>query len=327
MHKQVFAFRSQVYATIRAYFSALNYVETETPIIVRSPGAESYLQYFATDWENHKREAFPLHLHSSPELCMKQIISEELPRIFQLARCFRNGGEFSDWHNPEFTMLEWYHAHIDFAAFMNLTTNLIDELFSKHSKHKLCEEWTRITVQEAFQNCVGITLQDEDEELAKKAIAKGHKHLNPKDSFHSAFFKLLMDIIEPKLKQMQKVILYDYPVSLAALAKVEENTSGTSIAKRFEIYLHGVEICNAFQECISPDENRARLQHIAQERKNAHLPSVANDMHFLQAIDRGIPACCGNALGLDRLLALLLGNNSLDEVLPFRKNIFSAKHT
>ena len=310
--------RARVYRFLRNYFDQRGFLEIETPVLVSCPGAEPYLRYFSTTWQDAQGQCHNQFLRSSPELHMKQVLSAALPKIFQLGRCFRNGGEHSDWHHPEFTMLEWYTVEADFTALINFTTELLTELFQQHGQQPLAA-FQRLSVYEAFAEFVGITLQDNDPQLAAVARDKGCVAVNADDDFHTAFFKIMLDHIEPRLQQLRSVVLYDYPPSQAALAQVEHGR-----AQRFEIYLDGIEICNAFLECCDAAENMRRLATFAQLRHEQGLPPVPDDPYFVAALQRGLPPACGSALGVDRVLALLRGERHLDTVIPFRRQ-FSVK--
>lgn len=315
MQREVHVFRAEVYRHIRECFTCHDYIEVETPLLVRCPGAEAYLRYFSTIWSDSQGHQWNRYLRSSPELHMKQLLADkELKKIFQIGKCFRNGGEYSNWHHPEFTLLEFYETDIAFEPFMDFTSELLDELFRLYGNKPLAK-FTRITVHEAFSYFAHLELIDEDPDLASKAQSVCPA-VNSDDDFATAFFKILLDIIEPRLREMQSVILYDYPPSQAALAQVENG-----VAKRFEVYLAGIEICNAFFECTDKEDNQARFVEMARIRKENRFAAIPPDPYFDTALDRGIPPCCGNAVGLDRLLALLAGADDLDAVIQFRRQL------
>lgn len=253
---------------------------------------------------------------------MKQLLADGLPRIFQISTCFRNHGEFADWHHPEFTMLEWYETGISYSSFIKQTEELIRhcEQYMADAIEKagltpavLPKTFQLMTVAQAFQEFAGITLIDRDPHLAKIAATKNILSVCDDDDFETAFFKVLLDRIEPELARLDGVVLCDYPPSQAALA-LEEN----GVARRFEFYWRGIELCNGFKELLGEHENRERIASALSERaKHGHdLP--AEDPDFYAAMSRGIPPCCGNALGFDRLLALLCGERSITPFIPFR---------
>ena len=318
--------RARLKTAIRAFFEARGYLELDTPIAVVCPGTEVHLGYFETAWRDHAGRVHPLYLRSSPELHLKQAVAAGVERVFQLAPCFRNDGELSPWHHPEFTMLEWYETGIAFDAFVTQTEELM------RSTHAALAPWVqrelgveplrlparfpRVTVAEAFREFAGVALHDGDPDLAVKGTAAGAISLNPTDDFETAFFKLLIERVEPGLVALGGAVLLDYPPSQAALATVEGG-----VAKRFEFYLERVELCNGFKELLDLATNRARIGANLAARRALGAAVPAEDADFYAAIAAGLPPSCGNALGFDRWLALLCGDaaRGLERAIPFRR--------
>lgn len=305
--------RARLKAAVREFFCADDYLEIDTPIAVVAPGTEVYLRYFATAWVDLRGTEHPLYLRSSPELHMKQAVAAGAARVFQMAPCFRNGGELTPWHHPEFTMLEYYEVGASYAGFIDKTAALLEHTRQALQATGVPRSWTRITVAEAFAQFAGIALNDGDPDLAMQARAAGLHSCQPHDDFETAFFKILLERIEPALAAMNGAILLDYPPSQAALALVEGG-----VARRFEFYAGRVELCNGFKELLDPASNRARIKEALGKRQALGFEVPAQDQDFYAALERGLPPCCGNALGLDRWLALLLGDQSLDRATPFR---------
>lgn len=304
-------FRNSVYRFIRDFFNDHDYQEVETPIMVSCPGAEVYLRYFASNYLNGQGQWQQRWLRSSPELHMKQLLAQGFAQIFQIGKCFRNGGELSDWHHPEFTMFEYYTTKTDFDGFIEFTISFLQEIFIKHGTASLGKV-NKIGVYEAFYQFAGIELIDNDPELAQKGT--GCLSLTDSDDFETAFAKIIIEVIEPRLADLGTVVLYDYPPSQAALAEIEDG-----VAKRFEVYVHGLELSNAFLECTDYDENLARFATISARRQDNNLSPLTTDQHFFSALKKaqGLPPCCGNALGVDRLIALLHGAKNIGTMLPF----------
>jgi lysyl-tRNA synthetase class 2 len=312
--------RAELKKSIRSFFGNRNYLEVDTPILVKTPGTEVHLEYFATEWLDHQNKPHPYYLRSSPELHLKKILASGEPRIFEFAKSFRNHGELSDWHQPEFTMLEWYETGISYSDFMTQTEDLLR--FSAREMQslfgidliplKLPAKFDRITVAQAFKEFAGVDLQDGDQELASKAKANGILSVTSSDDFETAFFKTLLERIEPQLKKLDAVFLYNYPGSMAALAKVERGW-----AHRFECYVGGVELCNAFEELLGEKENRDRITASNRQRQILGKQAIPEDDSFYEALALGLPACCGNALGFDRWLTLLTGNAQISIHNPF----------
>lgn len=312
--------RQALQEAIHDFFRQRDYLSLDTPIAVRCPGTEVHLQYFATEWIDYRQQGHQLFLRSSPELHLKQALSLGIDRVYHLGKCFRNEGELSPWHHPEFTLLEFYQTGIALPDFMQLTEDLLR--FTQASLRRshaavmpLPDRFERISVFEAFRRWAGIELIDGDPGLAALGRARGFVSLREEDDFETAYFKIMLDIIEPQLKTLRAAFLYDYPASQCALARVEGGR-----AQRFELYVQGVELCNAFDELLDPQANRQRIARSNEQRLALGKPAAPEDTDFYAALDQGLKPCCGNALGFDRLLALLLEEPSLDRIIPFRRN-------
>lgn len=304
----------------REFFTRDGYLEVETPILTVCPGTEVHLHYFGTEWEDHGGVKHRRFLRSSPELHMKRLIAAGLPKIFQLAQCFRNRGEYSEWHNPEFCMLEWYQVGQTDKGLMNETENFLrftadamSAITKIPASDVLPARFERVRVEEAFLEFVGLTLVDQDPDLSLKAREHGVVSVLPTDDFETAFFKVLIEKIEPAIARLGGCVLYDYPPSQAALAKVEGGW-----AKRFEFYIGRVELCNGFFELTGEGENRARLHDARIAREKAGNDPVPVDEGFLMSMQGFTEPCGGNALGFDRWLAVLTGAAGLDTSMLFR---------
>ncbi|MEY4630248.1 MAG: lysine aminoacylase GenX [Pseudomonadota bacterium] len=312
----LFRSRARLRAALREFFSSKNYLEIETPCLVRTPGTEVYLNYFETMWESLGGAREKLYLRSSPELHMKQALAAGCRKIFQIGPCFRNMGELGPWHHPEFTMLEWYHCGSSYREFMQESVELVRgavRAFGSEARMEVPDDVPAFSVKDAFNKFAGIELVDLDPGLAARAKAAGVVSIRGDEDFDTAFFKVLIEKVEPALAKFPLCILHDYPASQAALAVVEGD-----VARRFELFAGGVELSNAFFELPGKEANQARIREGAARRKLIGLPEVPEDTDFLDAMARGFPPCAGNALGFDRLLACILGVQDLDAVLPFR---------
>lgn len=310
----------RVQQLIRQFLTANSYDEWQTPIVVPMPGTEANLQYFASPWRDVAGRPKARYLRSSPELHLKKVLAHTgAERIFELGRCFRNGGELGPWHHPEFTMLEWYRVRASADSMMEETLALIAELHGQlGSEVAFCpDEVPVFAVAEAFADFAGLELLDGDPALAAKARERGIQSVRPNDDFETAFFKILIEKVEPSLAAWPAVWLCDYPPSQAALATVEDG-----VAKRFELYMSGVEISNGFFELTSAAANRQRIAEATSLRQRAGLAVPPVDEDFLAALAHGdgLPPCSGTALGVDRLHAVLMGYDSLDQVVGFRRS-------
>ncbi|HEU5094345.1 MAG TPA: EF-P lysine aminoacylase EpmA [Reyranella sp.] len=310
--------RARLQSSIRQWFVDEGFVEVETPILQVSPGAEVHLSGFATDWEtpDGEEEEEVRWLHSSPEFAMKKLLAGGMPKIFQFARVFRNA-EGSALHHPEFTMLEWYRAKAGYEALMADCAALLalTGVRALRWDGNVCDPAAtpeRLTVAEAFDRHAGVDLLaavGNAELLAKQADIAMHAG----DSWDDVFFRVMFDRIEPRLGMGRPTILYEYPISMAALARAKPDDP--RVAERFELYVCGVELANAFGELTDPAIQRARLQADMDEKERLYGLRWPIDADFLAAVDHGLPASSGIALGFDRLVMLATGARHIEDVL------------
>jgi lysyl-tRNA synthetase class 2 len=305
--------RARVVALVRAFFTSRGFLEVETPLLVPSPGLDLHLDAFevpgmrfdASDSGGRRLRALsPGYLITSPEYQMKRLLGDGFTHIVQFAKCFRRG-ELGSRHNPEFTMVEWYRANAgvddviaDTEALVEHVTGgrvqLGDRTIDTHAP------FARMTVCEAFERFADVSTE---ETLRIAAVDE------------DAFFRHLVERVEPALEALDHaVLLTDYPASQASLAR--RSPRDPRIAERFELYVAGVELCNGFGELTDPDEQRARLERDQLERRARGLPVYPIDERFLEALSR-VPPSGGNALGLDRLVALALGTREIRDVIAF----------
>jgi lysyl-tRNA synthetase class 2 len=304
----------------RQFFATRGYLEVDTPILTHCPGTEVYLQYFATAWIDHNEQNHPLFLRSSPELHMKRILARGIRQAFQIGPCFRNHGEFSPWHHPEFTMLEWYQKSLSYEglireteAYLRQTADAMATVTGIDPSNILPRAFRKIKVFEAFEEFAGIKLQDRDPELAAQARAAGVISVRSDDDFETAYFKTLIEKIEPAIMSMDGCILMDYPPSQAALSVIENG-----VAQRFEYYVGRVELCNGFYELTGEQANRERIGAALQERSKHGRQPVPEDERFYQDMASFTEPCAGNALGFDRWLTLLCGQTNLSSAITFQ---------
>jgi lysyl-tRNA synthetase class 2 len=293
--------RARVYAEIRRFFEARDFLEVETPVLVPSPGLEVHLDAFEV--AGGVRGA-PRWLVTSPEYQMKRLLSAGWTRIYQIGRCFRRG-EVGPLHNPEFSMLEWYRAPANVEDVVRDTEQIVAAV-TGGSVHlgsrtvQLHPPFERLTVCEAFQRFGGWS---PDRTLTAAATDE------------TSYFREFVDEIEPALARFDHaVFLVDYPAAQASLAR--KKPEDPRVAERFELYVAGVELCNGFGELVDASEQRARLLRDKAERAKRALPDYPIDERFLDDLSR-VPQSAGNALGLDRLVALCTGSTSLGDVLAF----------
>ena len=314
-------------AAVREFLTQRGFEEVETPCLVPAPGMELHIDAFCAPYlPEGGGTGRPLWLHSSPEYAMKRLLAEGFPRIFQLARVFRNG-EVSDTHNPEFTMLELYRAHTDYRGIMEDLEQTVahaaravtggTRVEAGGGAIDLTPPFERLTVEEAFRKRLGIELAacDGDAGRLRTALrAAGLDAGRDGDSFDDLFFRAFLDRIEPGLGVDRPVYLIDWPAPMAALSRLKPDDP--RFAERFELYAGGLELANGFSELTDAVEQRRRLLEEQAFRARIGRPVYPLDEQFLAALPR-MPEAGGVALGLDRLLMLLIGGRSLADVLLF----------
>ncbi len=231
---------------LRGWFSAEGFVEVETPILQRTPGAEVHLAGFATAWKTPDGIERPRWLHSSPEFAMKKLLAGGVPKLFQFARVFRNA-EGSALHHPEFTMLEWYRAGVGYETIMADCAALLALCGAKELRWdgKVCDPTAapeRLTVAAAFERYAGVDLFATTGDAAKLSRLSGVA-MHDGDSWDDVFFRVMFDRIEHRLGVGRPTILCEYPIAMAALARAKPGDP--RVAERFELYACGVELANA----------------------------------------------------------------------------------
>lgn len=289
------AHRSAVTTAIRTHFLRRGFVDVETPVRVATPALEDYIDAVPSG------EAF---LRTSPELHMKRLLAAGAERIFQLGPCFR-AGEQGRRHLPEFTMLEWYRAHATYRDILEDTVALIRVVVAEVVGNGLipCRgqdldvfvDWETRTVDEAFRTFAGRAVDD--------CLADG------------TFEETLVEQVEPHLGRRTPTVLTHYPTAMSPLSRpLPENPAR---AERWELYMAGMELVNACSEQTDPIEQRRRFAETAALRRAEGRPAYDVDQAFLQCLETGLSLCAGAALGVDRLIMILLDAEHIDHVIPF----------
>lgn len=296
--------RAAMLKAARQYFAATRALEVETPTLSRNPVSDVHLASIqATVCEQ------PAWLHTSPEYPMKRLLAAGCGDIYQIARVYRDN-EYGRYHNPEFTMIEWYRLNQDHHQLMEDVEALIGCMLPS----RIVDRAERVTYEEIMQLCAGIKVfEDADgallQALNRHAIDIPQGINNDRD----ALLDLIMStIVGPKLGQDGLLFVYDYPATQSAMARIRGN-----VASRFEAYLDGMEIANGFHELTDVNEQRTRFENDNAQRKQRGLPINPVDENFLAALDHGLPDCAGVALGLDRLVMSAIGAQHIDEVMTF----------
>jgi lysyl-tRNA synthetase class 2 len=308
--------RARLTAATRAFFDARGYTEVETPYAVPAPGEEVHLAAFRTEQISPTGETRPLFLHTSPEFAMKRLLVAGAGPIFQLARVWRNG-EGSDRHAAEFTMLEWYRPGASMADLIAETHALLRAVLppvvSCRGVTTDLENCEILTVAEAFARYVGADVLGTANDAAALAT-QADTNLREGESWEDLFFRLLLERVEPRLGQERPTFLTHWPAAQAALAR--RDPIDPRVAERFELFVCGMELANAFVELTDAAEQRARfIEDRARRQALYGDASWPLDEDFLAALALGMPEAAGIALGFDRLAMIAGGASSIDQVL------------
>jgi len=318
--------RAKIIQEIRRFFHEREFVEMETPTLVDSPGMEphlSALELYCTLPDGTRKKKF---LHTSPEYGMKKLLAAGWEKIYQICRVFRDG-EVSDTHQIEFTMLEWYRVHADYRKIMEDCEELIghlaervlerNEISYQGKKINLTSPFQRMSVARAMSLYGGVDIEKNRDvhSLLEEARSREY-HFDPDEiySYDDIFFKVFLEAVEPALGFPTPTILYDYPSSMAALARLKADNPFW--AERFELYAAGLELANAFSELNDPAEQRTRFEEEQKLRAKLGKPVYPIDEDLLRALSR-MPPSAGIALGIDRLVMLFCDAPSIQEVLAF----------
>lgn len=299
----------------RAFFEARGYTEVETPYAVPAPGEEVHLRAFRTEQEAPDGARRALWLHTSPEFAMKRLLVAGAGPVFQLARVWRNG-EGGDLHAPEFTMLEWYRPGASLCGLMDETETYLRAVLPPVVRCRgltnALDRFERLTVAEAFRRHVGADVLGTAGDAAALAARAGAA-LRPGESWEDLFFRLLLERVEPHLGRERPTFLTHWPAAQAALAR--RDPADPRAALRFELFLCGMELANAFEELTDSVEQRARFEHDRARRHALHGPDWPLDEAFLAALDHGLPPASGIALGFDRLAMAAGGADRIGQVV------------
>lgn len=285
--------RARIIQAARQHFIQEGFLEVETPLRIPAPAPESHIDAIPSDgW----------FLHTSPELCMKRLLAAGYERIFQFCHCWR-ASERGNRHLPEFTMLEWYRANADYDDLMTDCENLLTAvacgnrsatIMVQGKEVRLDLPWQRLTVREALARFSGVTMEE--------ALATDR------------FDEIMVEAIEPMLGIGQPTFLCDYPAERGALARLKP--SDPSVAERFELYIGGIELANGFSELTDAREQAQRFEQEEQYRRSQGRTPYPEASKFLEELP-AMPPSAGIALGVDRLVMVMIGATSIDEVVAF----------
>ena len=306
--------RAKLIAKIRAYFSSQEVIEVETPLLSAGTITDLHLDAFITKYDflcdNDLSHSADFYLQTSPEFSMKRLLASGYGCIYQICKAFRHEA-YGNYHNPEFTMLEWYRVGQDHFQLMNDVERLLQSVLE-------CGAVERVTYQNLFLNTLNIDPLDTSlQELtdAIKSYDKLSDWLIEEHDIDVLLQFIFSEIIEPTIGNETPCFVYDFPSSQASLAKI--SSSDARVALRFECYFKGVELANGFNELTCAKEQRRRFEEDNVKRIERGLAIRPIDENFLTALEHGLPKCSGVALGVDRLLMLALKKQSIKNVITF----------
>jgi lysyl-tRNA synthetase class 2 len=297
--------RNQILSHIRTFFAERDVWEVETPLLGHSTASDPHIASLTVPVGHETR-----YLQTSPEFAMKRLLAAGSGSIYQLSKAFRSE-EIGRLHRVEFTMLEWYRVGFDHHQLMDEIDALLQRILNTSSAE-------RVTYRDVFKHYLDIDpLLADGAALEKCAREKGIKDLkNPHPADLDFWRHLLMGyFIEPHLGKDRPLFMTDFPVSQAALAKIRDGNP--PVAERFEVYVRGIELANGYHELSDAAEQKRRFLADNQRREALQLPQIPPDEYLLAALSHGLPECAGVALGIDRLMMLALGADSIEEVMGF----------
>ena len=317
--------RTRLIQAVRAYFDGRSFVEVETPILQVSPVMDAHIHAVKADIRgiDLKKER-EMYLHTSPEFAMKKLLVAGMTDIYQICHVFRDA-EGSRRHSPEFTMIEWYSAGKDYTHLMQDCVEMVRFCAKKLDIRMLrfdgCEcdpfqTWQKLSVADAFYEYADLNLNaylGDKDMFAKDVKEKLGLHVAADDDWDDIFFRVMAEKIEPHLGMDVPTFLYDYPASMASLSR--KKPSDPRYAERFELYICGLEICNAFSELTDADEQRKRFVEEMTLKQRLYGEQYPIDEDFLAALEYGYPESAGNALGIDRLAMLFADVDDIQDIL------------
>ncbi len=309
--------RSAIIRSIREFFWNAKFQEVETPHLLRVPGQEPYLSPMKLKIRDDKGVSHDAYLHTSPEYTMKKMLAAGFGNIFSICKTFRDQESFGGTHNPEFTMIEWYQVHATMVDVMNTLDELMKYLMKKESisnSQFLISNFQRLSMRDVWKSTIDVNLDNYLDQPSMLALCKerGYK-VTDDETYENLFYRIFLNEIETVIFNLHSsIFIHHYPAPMAALARL--STEHVGYAERFETYINGIEIANAFSELTDADEQLQRLQEEQTLRKNLGKDVYDIDMDFVNAVGQ-MPECAGIALGVDRLVQVLLDVEDIDEVL------------
>ena len=300
--------RADIVASIREFFGQRNVLEVETPTLSTAGCTDPNIEPVTARVQALGKGDH--YLATSPEHAMKRLLAAGSGDIYQLCRVYRDG-ELGRWHQPEFTLLEWYRIGWDEAALMGEVDDLLRSLLAPHRPRT---STTRLSYRQAFRRNIGIDPDKDSRALAQRLAGLGVAV--PQGLDHDGLLDLALSAaIAPGFDPECITFVYDYPTSQAALARIK--TTSPPVAARFEAFSGGLELANGYSELTDADEQRSRFEAERRKRHDTGLQAPPVDEDLLAALSHGLPTCAGVAVGVDRLVALAAGLGNVADTMSF----------
>lgn len=306
--------RAGLLRNIRGYFDDQGVMEVETPMLSTSATVDVYIDSFSTEFSPIGREREQTcYLHTSPEFPMKRLLAAGSGDIFSMGRVFRNG-EAGGRHNPEFTLLEWYRVGMD-------QQRLMDDVSSLLSSVANFTEIRRCRYGDLFEEVLGVnpyTVPDSDlDRLVQEKVDGKLAGLDRVDCLDLLFSHFIEPQLGGRSSELEGVFVYDYPACMSSLARLHTNSEGVEVAARFELFVNGVELANGYHELLNAGEQQARFETSQKQREAREFDVYPYDQRLVDALAHGMPDCAGVAMGIDRLLMLMMNTSYIADVLAF----------
>jgi lysyl-tRNA synthetase class 2 len=327
--KEIYDSRLKIVRLIREFFWSAGFEEADTPIAVKYPGQEPYLNPVPVSLHNPAGEEHKFYLHTSPEFAMKKLLAAGYPKIFQICKTFRDFEQFGGLHNPEFTMIEWYRAPGTLEEIMDDTEALFKYVGKElgvalvippslrgdkgGSKIDISGQWDRLSMRHVWQKYIGVELNDYLSVVKMQELMLERGYNFQSEVYEDLFFKIFLNEIESKLGMEKPVMIYDYPEQMTSLSRL--SAVDPRYAERFELYIAGIELANAYGELTDPVEQKKRLEADREKRQQLGKETWPVDSDFISALESGISSAGGIALGIDRMVMLFTGAKDIDQVI------------
>lgn len=311
--------RSILYSNIRNFFNEKNYLEVETPTLSPTLIPESTIENFSTNFISDFYSNKELYMIPSPEIFMKQLLSEGYPSIYQFSKCFRNSEQIGKQHNIEFSMLEYYSLNMDEQDSIELTNEMLLKTHIKEAPSWALPPFNKMSVNEAVKKFTNIDLDknQKQSQLYEQAIKLGLTSVKRNESWETTFNRIFLTFVEPNLNQENPLILYDYPKQIDCLAT---NKTNSPYKKRWEMYIGGLEVANCYDELKDKEKikeyYRKEYATIVKERASSNKVIADIDDQYYQYFTN-FPQSSGVAIGMDRLLMSQMNIDSIEGVILF----------